>query len=269
MSYKALLNTALFPLVLVLTLALAVPAHAEPEDDDDNPGTDTWALHVGVAAVTQPEFIGADENQFNMLPFIRAYYRFDENNEFYLSGNKGGYNHRFDKHWKVGIGLTGTQGRNSDNDSRLAGMPDIGTAIEIGPWVQYRFNDTKLRALLRYDISGQHDGQSIDFQVKQKVRLKPGIHFNAYADTSWADADYMDTFFTVTPGQAVAGRPAYNASSGFYKANLGASFNYGLRKDVFIVVDGKVQRLLGDAADSPVTYSNTNFIGYIGLGYTF
>ncbi|MBA44298.1 MAG: hypothetical protein CMF62_09910 [Magnetococcales bacterium] len=265
MSFRSLF----YPTFFLAALLISTPAFAEPEDEEDIPGVDTWALHVGAAFVTQPEFIGADEDEFRVFPFLRAYYRLDENNEFYFNGNRGGYNHKFNDHWKVGVGLTGTRGRNNDEDSRLAGLEDVPGSLEVGPWVQYRINDTKFRTMVRYDVSGGHNGYSVDFELKQKIKVKPGIHFNGYVETSWADNDFMDTFFTVAPGQAIAGRPAFNAGSGFYKSAVGASFNYGLRKDVFVVVNGKVQKLHGDASDSPLAFNSTHFIGYVGLGYTF
>lgn len=265
-----LLNPKKLALFTLFAFAIfATSAFAQSEEEEEIPGVKKWALHVGSIFMSRPEFIGSDNNQFRVFPFIQALYRFDDKNEIYLRGIQSGYNHKFNKTYKAGVEFTSRRGRNANEDARLAGMPDIGRAWEVGPWVQYRTGDLRLKATARIDVSGEHDGYSIDLQAKQKFHIKPGVSFDGYVQTSWGDDNFVDHYFGVTAAQALATRPAINPDAGFYQSALGGSFTYGLRKQVFLKADARMNVFMGDANDSALTFGSTNFSGYLGIGYTF
>lgn len=263
------LNKIFFSGLLAFALVTPSFAFAQSDEEDRKTATDTWALHLGTAIVSKPEFIGSDNDQIRIFPFIQAMYKFDDNNEVYFRGIQGGYNHTFSDVIKLGVELTARDNRNASQDTRLNGMGDIDHAIELGPWAQYRFKDFSVKGTFRFDVSGEHEGYVLELQAKQKIRLKPGVFVNAYAETEWADNNFMDHYFSVSQSQVIAGRPAFNADAGFYQSALGMNFTYGVRRNVFLRVDGRMNVLHGDAKNSGVSFESTNFLGFVGIGYTF
>jgi len=87
---------------------------------------------------------------------------------------------------------------------------------------------------------------------------------------SWADDDYMDAFFSVTPAQSLASLHApYDASAGIKDVHVGLAADVPLGQDWSLKLLGQYTRLVGDAADSPVIETEDQFYGGVGLTYRF
>jgi len=264
-----LLRKLFFSTLFAFAFLAPAFAFAQSDEEDRKTATDTWALHLGTAVVSKPEFIGSDNDEIRIFPFIQAMYKFDDRNEVYFRGIQGGYNHHFSDSLKLGVELTARDDRSPSQDARLNGMANIDHAIEVGPWAQYAYKDFKVRGTFRFDVSGEHEGYVFELQAKQKIRIRPGVFVNGYVETEWADNNFMDHYFSVSAAQAIAGRPAFNAGAGFYQSAVGMNFTYGVRRNVFLRVDGRMNVLHGDAKDSGVSFESTNFLGFVGIGYTF
>ena len=62
---------------------------------------------------------------------------------------------------------------------------------------------------------------------------------------------------------------AYNADSGFRSVGLAARASYGLTDDWTFHVQGGYDRLIGDAADSPITERGSENQFTLGAGVTY
>jgi outer membrane scaffolding protein for murein synthesis (MipA/OmpV family) len=84
---------------------------------------------------------------------------------------------------------------------------------------------------------------------------------------TWADRDYTMTFFGVTPAQSAAsGLPAYEADSGFNTVRFGVGATYRLDRRWHVGARAAIWRIVGDAADSPITRERTPYtIGVFGM----
>ena len=263
--------------LLLLTFVLVAPlAHANADASPAN----KWSfsdnfnrVSVGVVALTRPDFIGSDKQETDVFPMIQGQYNFNQKNAIYFRGISFGYEHRYNQNLKFGIDTGARSSRKEDDDPRLAGMGDISTAFEVGPWVDAEISGFSLKSKLMFDVSGEHGGFVGDLKLSKRLvdfgRQAQLPTLDLYAETSWGSGDFMDTYFDVTPAQALASRPAFNADAGFYQSAMGAVFMYAVRKNIFLRLDGKVQFLHGDAKNSGVTFDNTNFQGFLGVGYTF
>mgnify|MGYP005840830783 CR=1 FL=1 len=263
---------------LSLALFAASPAFAGGKADEEISERSMFSrffdgfgnLGVGVVFVSNPEFIGSDGNDEDFLPLIQGQYNLSENDSLYLRGAKLGYAHAFSSHLQAGIETTTGGSRDEDEDARLAGMGDIDSAVEVGPWVKWRSkSDFSVKGALMFDVAGGHGGYVGDLKIAQKLTSGKGPGFEVYAQTHYASADFADTYFTVTPAQVIAGRPAFNAGSGFYQSDIGASFHYAVSGDIYLWIDGQVQFLHGDAKETSVTFDDTQTRAIVGLGYTF
>ena len=87
------------------------------------------------------------------------------------------------------------------------------------------------------------------------------------------DAKYHRAYFGVTPAAATtSGLPAYDPGGGIQSVGITAGYHRMLGKRWGIAVYGRYDRLIGDAADSPVTRqlgSRSQPSGGIALSYTF
>lgn len=89
-----------------------------------------------------------------------------------------------------------------------------------------------------------------------------------------ADSDRMNLEFGVSEaGAARNGHVApYKAGGGVQSVGATAALSYAVTKDITLTIYDRYDRLLGDAADSPITQQfgseNQNTVG-VGLTYTF
>jgi outer membrane protein len=158
-----------------------------------------------------------------------------------------------------------------DDDGDLAGLGDVDTAIEVGGTVSYRVGMFRGLATLRKGFGGHHGwvGEGgvdmiLDPTPKLEVAFGPRVHF--------ASDDYLDTYLGVTPAQSAAsGLPVFNPDGGVKGVGAAAEGKYRLNRRWAVVGKAGYERLIGDAADSPITDlgSKNQFTANIGLTYRF
>ena len=89
----------------------------------------------------------------------------------------------------------------------------------------------------------------------------------------WADNDYHDAYFGVTPAVAAAtGLPAFNPNSGVYAFGGQAGITYRLGRNWGMQGSVGYDRLMRDASDSPIVRgfgSRDQFYGSAGLFFEF
>ncbi len=105
-----------------------------------------------------------------------------------------------------------------------------------------------------HDVADGHDGWLLTPEIHYRRPLGDRWKFNIAASTTWASDDYMETYFSVTPGDAAkSGLPVFGASDGFKDVSVNVALAYGFNENWNLGVIGSWKRLLNDAEDSPVT----------------
>ena len=97
--------------------------------------------------------------------------------------------------------------------------------------------------------------------------------FSVGPRVTWSDDRYQDVWFGVAPEDAgPSGLPAYDPEGGIQAYGATASFLTQFTPRWGIMTYAKYDRLVGDAADSPVVRehgSRDQFSGGVALSYTF
>jgi len=233
---------------------------------DDEPLPE-WRVTLGASGSVAPKYEGADN--YHVVPggIVDIRYR----DIAFLSVGEGlGVNLLRGDTYRAGVAVSYDLGRNDNDDFRIRGLGDVDPAPEAKLFAQVFILPVVLAADLRRGIGG-HDGWIGDLGM-----------YIPYADSSetflifagpsitLADQDYMDSYFSVSPGQAANSRlPAFDADPGFKNANFGVTALYFIDDNWMIVADAAVEQLLGDAARSPVTQSRTQFTFDISIAYMF
>jgi MipA family protein len=141
----------------------------------------------------------------------------------------------------------------------------------VGGTISYRVGMFRGLATLRKGFGG-HEGwigeggvdMILDPTQKFEIAFGPRVHF--------ASDDYLDTYLGVTPAQSAAsGLPVFNPDGGVKGVGAAAEGKYRLNRRWAVVGKAGYQRLIGDAADSPITDlgSKNQFTANIGLTYRF
>ncbi|MGR3540777.1 MAG: MipA/OmpV family protein [Hasllibacter sp.] len=155
--------------------------------------------------------------------------------------------------------------RSAEDHPELAGLEDVDAALELGLGVIYRQRDWQAFADLRRGFGG-HEGFVADLGADVIVQANERLTVTYGPRLSLGDSDYAGTYFGVTPaGSAASGLSSFDAGGGLLGAGVEVVGTYAL--DENWALEGAVgyERLLNDAADSPITRDEEQFSVRLGV----
>jgi len=232
--------------------------------------SDTIRVRVGLGAQLQPEFVGSDDTSVAPL--------------FHINTARDGHEFRFgapDDHFGVALVSSGgfsfgpaanIQGRRKESD---VGAPvgNVGTTFEAGAFAQYELGDSwRVRAELLKGIGG-HEGLVGTVGADKIWRDGDRYVFSIGPRVMFSDGRYQRAYFGVTPAASLAsGLPTYRPSGGVHAVALASGLSYALNDRWGLFGFARYERLVGDAAKSPIVRqfgSRNQLSGGVGVNYTF
>ena len=252
-------------------LLITAPATAQPGRPKGPP--QTWDISLGGGASWRPTFEGSDRSRLRPLPVIIVNWRDT------ITFGEGGLSAQLRRgRFRAGGGLTFDGGRKDHDtggvfgggDDRLRGMGDIDFTLGLRGFAGYRLGFVELNASAVKYLGAQNDGVLATLGASAPLPLGKKLLFIPGVRASWADDKYMQTFFGVTPLQASRSIfPAFSARSGLQEVRGSANLIYRFNDHWFAAVNANVTRLMGDAATSPISITDTNSSVTTLLGYRF
>ena len=154
-----------------------------------------------------------------------------------------------------------------------ADLPKVGFTVEAGGFAQaYLTPSLRVRAEGRKGLSG-HKGWVGEISADYIARQGDDWLFSIGPRVTLGDAKYPRAYFGVTPASATtSGLAAYDPGGGVQSVGVTAGYHRMLGKNWGIALYGRYDRLVGDAADSPITRelgSRSQPSAGIALSYTF
>jgi len=151
-------------------------------------------------------------------------------------------------------------------------LPEVGFSFEAGAFAAYDLGDVRLRAELRKGLSG-HEGWIATAGADVIARDGDRWLLSIGPRVTWSDNRYHDAYYSVAPADAgPSGLPAYDAGAGIQAVGATVGALTQLSQRWGLSTYAKYERLVGDAADSPIvrTYGSRDQIsGGLALTYTF
>ncbi|HKR24995.1 MAG TPA: MipA/OmpV family protein, partial [Allosphingosinicella sp.] len=141
-----------------------------------------------------------------------------------------------------------------------------GGFVEVFPSENFR-----IRAELRQGLGG-HRGLVGDLGADLVVRDESSYIFSIGPRVRWADNDYHDAYFGVPAPIPASGLVAFNPNGGIYAYGAVAGLTYKIGRNWGLQGYVGYDRLVGDAADSPIVRgfgSRDQFSGGAGLFIEF
>jgi outer membrane protein len=160
-----------------------------------------------------------------------------------------------------------------DEDDVGAAVGDVDLTVEVGGFVQFQpSRNFRVRAELRRGIGG-HDSWVGSAGADLILRDDQNYIFAIGPRVRWADNHHQDVYFGVTPAVAGAtGLAALDPDGGVYAVGGIANFTHRLGRNWGLQAYAGYDRLVGDAADSPIVRafgSRDQFSGGAGLWIEF
>lgn len=149
----------------------------------------------------------------------------------------------------------------------------VKRTVEAGAFAQlYLAKSVRVRGELRKGLGG-HDGWISHLSADFIARRGDDYVFSIGPRLSWADDDYRQAYFGVSPATAAAtGLAPFAPGGGARGVGAATSLHYQLSKRWGVAAYGRYERLIDAAADSPLirTYGSRNQMSAgLALNYTF
>ncbi len=158
--------------------------------------------------------------------------------------------------------------RDNVQSGRVDALGEVDGAVEAGVTAAYRMKPWSIEATWVYDISSQYEGHLLELAGGWEEKISNNLGFSLMAASTWANDDYMDSYFGVSTADAVLipGYTAHNPDEGFKDvggrlAMSWAGDNWGGWK---LVASFSYFRLLDEAEDSPIEDESGDANQYFG-----
>lgn len=238
-----------------------------------------WEGAVGLTARRSPNYLGSATSAWHLTPGLFLRY-----GRFSITTTGGFVTRRNDEvergataelldanDLRVTISARTDGGRDAGTDPALNGLPDVKPTIRLRLGAVQKLPDGwRLSGGVSPDILGRHGGITADFGLGREWRLSPTLVWGLGVGGTWADAQYMQSYFGITPERSSAsGHPAYRPSSGLRDVGWGATLRYDFHPRWIAIAGIGATRLEGPAAKSPLSTGRTSANVSAGLAWRF
>ncbi len=237
-----------------------------------------WEIGVGALAVTQPAFPGAASSTSRAFALPYFVYRGEV-----LRADQGNVGLRAVKtpRYELDIGFSAVLGSSANDVPVRAGMRDIGTLVEFGPRLKINLGDVSkgptgywielpVRGVFDLNDRLANRGASFEPQLSAEVPLPGGWRGGASVSAIFGTQKLNETFYTVTPAEALANRPAYTAQAGLLATRATFAASKRLTPDLRALGFVRLDSVAGAAnSGSSLIEKTTGATLGLGLTYTF
>lgn len=248
-------------------------AMAQTSPGQGKPGL-TGSIGMGVASM--PTYEGSPNRRSLAVPWVTLNYRTQDWGQVSLGQDGLVWQAIEAGDLRLGLVANPDAGRKdrkpsgmnpTPGDPRLAGMGEVRASTEAGVLVGY--GPFSLQARKSLGNRG-HKGTQVDLGVAWPLMTSDKAAVTLGAGLTWADKDYMQAYFGVTPAQSRAsGFRAYTPKAGVRKFDLSVNTEYALTPDWKLQGSLLLTQLTGDAAHSPLVKRKFNPSLAVGVAHVF
>jgi outer membrane protein len=240
-----------------------------------------FKVSLGLGPALRPSYEGDEDYEVRALPVVDISWR---DRLFFF------WRDSFGEHYRRGFGaklfssrtfaagpfLTYDPGREESASPHLAGAGNVDSAFEAGLFAEWYSERFRFSIDYKQSISGEegHDGSLLTFAGGVGGRVNDQFSVGVSAWATYASENYMIAYYGVNAQQSAATsleRPIFNPGTGFKDIAGDITFRFDWDENWHGLFIGQWQRLIGDAAASPLIVpdsENQMFLGSV-IGYRF
>jgi outer membrane scaffolding protein for murein synthesis (MipA/OmpV family) len=240
-NYRAVIAVLIGTLILSFFGAVSVQAEVEK-----------FSLGIGLGIA--PDYEGSDD--YTGVPMLYAHAQWSSGRYVKLTGSKLAANiitHDIFRFGPVANYRLGRDDMISVDDSVVKKMKQVDDSFELGAFAGMEIDNWIFMVEALSDVSDGHDGFVLTLSGGYTWQVNNSWTLSLGASTSYADDDYMSSFFDVDLRDSQrSGLSTYDADSGFKDVGCTVAAVYKWTDLWSVRTSAGFTRLLNDAEDSPV-----------------
>ena len=266
--YPSRHSRLLGPLVFVVASGVSTLAQSAELGDFYNLGpqpTET-VVRAGLVALSGARYQGASEQRVLLVPGITVQ---TANGLFADPINGLGFTLNAMDQLQYGLRATVETGRSTED--ALPGFDKIRVRLNPGAFVNYKPSDRlTLKSALRLGVGDGGKGHVLNLGAAYRIYQAGPVVIDVNASVKYANKGYQQSYFGVSAAQSAAsGLKAFQPAAGFNTAQVGVAAGFPLSERMYAFSGVSLQRLLGDAANSPIVQKKQQLTGFLGAVYSF
>lgn len=196
-------------------------------------------IGAGLATLNLPDYPGADQRNYYVLPFPYVIYRGER-----LQAGRDGIRGMLFSHPRVDLDISagGSLPVNSEDNRARSGMDDLDFSFEVGPSLRFKMRDRvdekfqlrlNLRALLAIDgfPSADYEGWVFNPELRWWRYIDERFMFGVGLQARYGSREYHQYFYGVAPQFATSDRPAYQAGRGYNSTGANVFMRWKINGD--------------------------------------
>lgn len=260
-----MLRTAITIRAAIATALTLFPCYAALAQDKED-----IRLRVGLGAQIRPEYLGSDGTEGAPLWDLSVARGSDQ---FDFEAPDDSFDIKLYSKNGFSLGPVANIVPGRDRSDVGARVEKLSTTVEVGGFVQYEVSDSiRLRTEVRQGIGG-HEGLVASIGADHVWRQGDDYVFSVGPRLLLSDDRYQRAWFGVDADSAVnSGLPQYRPDAGIHAVGATSGVTYQLSPRWGLFGFGRYERLVGDAAKSPIVRelgSRDQFSAGAGLTYSF
>ena len=255
-----------------LLLVWAVEAYAQEARPE-------WEGAIGPNISYAPAYAGALDHRTKIVPgFFLRYGRVTVTNSSGFVTRRSddvlrglGVDLSYSERLRINLALRFDAGRSSSDSPALAGLNNVRSTVRVRLAGSWQLGDGwRVGSGLSVDAVGRGGGDFADASIVREQRLSSSTHWSWGSSVAVASSRYMRNYFGISPELATRTvYPAYTPGAGLRDATLFASVRSELSPNWVALGGVGASRLLGPAAQSPLTKRPNGWGINAGLAWRF
>lgn len=216
---------------------------------------------VGLGVGAKPDYEGSED--YEATPALFGRYIWDSGRYIDLGGapstgsaarlSANLLTARSGTSWELGPLLQYRLERDDVDNDKVDDMKKVDSTVEAGAFLGFTSGHWEGELSFAADTGSEHDGYLVYLSGAYNMKVNDKLNLKFGAQTTYADDDYMDSYFGVSGGDAArSGLSRYSAEEGLKDWGLNLTANYAINQKWGMVGVLSYSRLLGDAEDSPL-----------------
>ena len=250
---------------------------------DVDPDVDSGGF-IGLGVGGTPDYEGSDD--YEAVPALFGQYLWSSGRYVELGGTSGSeqaarlsaniISADWSDTWQFGPLVQYRLERDGVDERQVDSLKKVDDAVEAGAFVGFKTGPWAAELAFAGDVSDEHDGYLVYLKGSYEIPVNDRFALDIGAYTTYADSDYMETYFSVdNKNRGTSTLPNFDASDGFKDAGLSLTGIYQFNPSWGMVGAVSWTRMLGDAEDSPLVDGDNGvgdenqFGGVLAVTYSF